>query len=110
MLGSPPTDAETQQKLSGRYGYRLAAANGPSSPLSPDDIVSLVPMFYRPLFAYAGTIPSDTGNAVDDWFSTHSPQPANTALLSFSLQLFSDIMPDRRQPLIALNRLDYQLS
>lgn len=110
VLGSPPTDAETQQKLSGRYGYRLAAANGPSSPLSPDDIVSLVPMFYRPLFAYAGTIPSDTGNAVDDWFSTHSPQPANTALLSFSLQLFSDIMPDRRQPLIALNRLDYQLS
>jgi len=110
VLGSPATDAETQQKLSGRYGYRLAAANGPSSPLSPDDIVSLVPMFYRPLFAYAGTIPADTGDAVDDWFSTHVPQPANTALLSFSLQLFSDIMPERRQPLIALTRLDYQLS
>jgi LysM repeat protein len=109
ILGSPPTAADVQQKLIGRYGYRLAAENGPDSPLSPGDLISLVPMFYRPVFAYDDTVPTDTGATVGAWFADHTPEPANTAFLGFGLQLFSTLMPNRKQPLVDFARLDYQL-
>ncbi|HEV7599192.1 MAG TPA: hypothetical protein VGO49_02915 [Bradyrhizobium sp.] len=109
VLGSPPTAADVQQKLIGRYGYRLAAENGPDSPLSPGDLISLVPMFYRPIFTYDSTVPTDTGATVDAWFVDHIPESANTAFLGFGLQLFSTLMPDRKQPLIDFARLDYQI-
>ena len=86
MLGTPPTAAEVAQKLSGSYGYRLAPPDGP---LSPTDLVSLTPMFYRPTFAYTDSVPADTAAAVNDWFASHAPSPGNVAFLSFDLQLFS---------------------
>jgi len=110
VLGSPPTAATVQQKLSGSYGYRLAAAGGGQSPLSPDDLVSLTPMFYRPRFSYRDTVPAETGAAVTDWSTGHVPEPDNVAFLSLALQLFSTMMPGRTQPLLALGRLDYQLT
>ena len=39
---SLPSGARTREKISGRYGFRLAAANGPSSPISPRLIASKV--------------------------------------------------------------------
>jgi len=110
VLGNPPTAAAVTQKLIGRYGYRLAAAGGSDGPLSPDDLVSLVPMFYRPTIAYDATTPADTAGAVNAWFSSHTPAPANTAFLSLGLQLFSTMTLDRQQPLIDFARLDYQLA
>jgi hypothetical protein len=106
VLGSPPTRAQVTQKLSGNYGYRLAP---PEGPLLPTDLVSLIPIFYRPTFPYADTVPADTGAAVDDWFGSHPPSPDNVAFLSFDLQLFSGMTPGQVQPLVRFGRLDYQL-
>ena len=109
VLGSPPTSARTEQKLNGSYGYRLAAAGAADSPLSPQDLVSLTPMFYRPNFDYTDTVPTDTGAAVTEWFGSHLPQPANVAFLSLDLQIFSTMTPGRMQPLVRFSRLDYQI-
>ncbi|WP_350334295.1 hypothetical protein [Coralliovum pocilloporae] len=107
ILGSPPTSARTEEKLIGRYGYRLAPDSGP---LGAEDIVSLVPMFYRPLFSYSSSVVTDTQSAVTDWFSTHTPETGQTAFLSFDMQVFSGLLPSRKQPLIAFTRLDYTLT
>ncbi|MEO9236822.1 MAG: hypothetical protein ABI418_01895, partial [Jatrophihabitantaceae bacterium] len=109
VLGDPPTAAAVEQKLNGNYGYRLVAAGAADSPLSPDDLVSLTPIFYRPNFAYTTSVPADTGAAVTDWFDNHVPEPGNTAFLSLDLQVFSTMMPSRRQPIMQFSRLDYQL-
>jgi hypothetical protein len=106
VLGSPPTAAPVTQKLTGNYGYRLAP---PEGPLSPTDLVSLTPIFYRPTFGYTETVPVDTGAAVDGWFASHPPAPDNVAFLSFDLQLFSTMTPGQVQPLVRFGRLDYQL-
>jgi hypothetical protein len=94
------------QKLTGNYGYRLAPDEGE---LSPTDLVSLTPIFYRPNFAYTSTVPVDTAAAVDDWFFSYAPAPGNLAFLSFDLQLFSAMAADQVQPLVRFGRLDYQL-
>jgi hypothetical protein len=106
VLGTPPTAAQVIQKLTGNYGYRLAP---PEGPLLPSDLVSLIPVFYRPTFPYAENVPAATGAAIDDWFAGHSPSPDNVAFLSFDLQLFSGMTPGQVQPLVRFGRLDYQL-
>ncbi|HEU5270789.1 MAG TPA: hypothetical protein VFU36_12755, partial [Jatrophihabitans sp.] len=106
VLGTPPTAAQVSQKLTGNYGYRLAPPDGP---LSPTDLVSLVPVFYRPTFPYTDNVPADTAAAIDDWYAGHAPAPDNVAFLSFDLQLFSTLLPDQVQPLVRFGRLDYQL-
>ncbi|HTZ44464.1 MAG TPA: hypothetical protein VMB79_11445, partial [Jatrophihabitans sp.] len=107
VLGTPPTAAAVTQKLAGNYGYRLAPPDGP---LSPTDLVSLTPMFYRPTFGYTDAVPADTGAAVDDWLAEHPPAPGNLAFLSLDLQLFSSVNADRVQPLVRFARLYYQLT
>lgn len=106
VLGAPPEAAEVTQQLTGSYGYRLAPAEGE---LSPADLVSLTPIFYRPNFSYLKTVPVDTGAAVDDWYASYRPAPATVALLSFDLQLFSGMNSELVQPLVRFGRLDYQL-
>jgi hypothetical protein len=106
VLGRPPTGAQVTQKLTGNYGYRLAP---PEGPLLPTDLVSLIPIFYRPTFPYADSVPADTGAAVDDWYRSHPPAPDNVAFLSFDLQLFSGMTPGQVQPLVRFGRMDYQL-
>lgn len=110
LLGQPPTAAATEQNLAGRYGYRLAAAGGPGSALAPDDLVSMTPIFYRPTFAYDDQVSADTEAAVAEWFADHAPDPANTAFLSFGIQMFSMLMPERKQPLMDFTRLDFALT
>jgi LysM repeat protein len=106
VLGNPPSGAQVSQKLTGNYGYRLAP---PEGPLLPTDLVSLIPVFYRPTFPYADDVPVDTAAAVTGWFDSYSPAPGNVAFLSFDLQLFSTLLPDQVQPLVRFGRLDYQL-
>lgn len=109
VLGDPPADAEAEEKLVAHYGYRLAAAEGADSPLSPDDLVSMTPIFYRPTFRYEANVAERAGTAIADWFALHLPNPDRTAFLSFGVQVFSTMMPGRKQPLIDFGRLDYQL-
>jgi len=109
VLGTPPTAARTEQKLTGSYGYRLAAAAGGGSGLSPADLVSLIPIFYRPNFVYAADVPSDTAAAIADWFGEHLPHADNHAFLRFDLQVFSTMTPGLARPLIRFSQLNYQL-
>ena len=111
ILGTPPTSAALYESMIGRYGYRLAAATGSiDGELQPDDIVSQSPIFYRPLFTYANSVPNETASAVDDWFDTHQPASGKTAILSFNLQLFSKMITNLQQPLIAFDQLYYRLT
>jgi LysM repeat protein len=110
LLGSSPGSATTQEKLALRYGFQLAApAGNDTGPVSDDEIVPLIPVFFRPLFTYAATTPSEVQNAVDTWLAENPLAPNQTALFSLDLTMFSTLTSDRIQPLLELKRLDYTI-
>jgi len=112
LLGPDPQVAQTQQKFALQYGFRLAAptGSGPNPPITDEDILALVPMLFRPLFAYAADVPTLTQDAVNAWFAQNPPAPGQVALLRLDITVFSTLMPDRTLPLLEFKRLDYFLT
>jgi hypothetical protein len=110
LLGTPPADAATQEKLALRYGYRVAAAGGATrAPVSDDDLVVLTPVLFRPLFQYDEGVPKEIQAALDDWLVAAAPPAVPTALLSLDVTVFSDPEAGTPRPLVELKRLDYVL-
>ncbi|HJV41710.1 hypothetical protein [Caulobacter sp.] len=109
LLGPTPDTALSEQRMTGDYGFVLASA-GQGGVLSPDDLVSMTPMFFRPTAAYDPATPTNTSAAVADWLSVHAPAPTNTAFCSFGVQIFSGMIPTLKQPLMDFTRLDFQLT
>ncbi|HEX8723277.1 MAG TPA: hypothetical protein VF736_21850 [Pyrinomonadaceae bacterium] len=111
LLRPTPQTATAQQSLTLRYGYRLAAPSGESGggTITDDDIVSLTPVFFRPLFGYTDAVPGEIQDAVNAWLAANPPSPGQTALFSLDLGLFSTLLPGHPQPLVEFKRLDYTL-
>jgi hypothetical protein len=105
LLSTAAERKRTRHKLTVRYGYRLTPSEG-----EEEGIVVMSPLLFRPLFAYDDDVPKTLGEAVAAWLGENPPPPGASALLSLELATFSSVLPERQQPLVELNRLDYALT
>ena len=95
-------------KIAAKYGFQLVATNTTDRG-TDEEIVSQLPITFRPVVAYSNSIPDDLNNVITQW-QNGKPISTQGGRYIFDVCVFSTLKNNGIHPIIELRNLVFYLS